>query len=160
MAPGGIPDTGSVSTDKPADETPAASDTGDPYTEEELVFHRDGMEIYGKLYRPTGVDSYPLVIMAHGLGGNHIQGITMAKRFALARVAAYTFDFIGGGKVCQSDGSTTDMSILTQAADLMAVLDGFLAMPAVERNNIFLYGASQGGYVATYVCPLFAGQRG
>lgn len=124
------------------------------YTEEELLFYRDGLKIYGKLYRPTGTDTYPLVIMSHGLGGNHIQGITMAKRFALEGIAAYTFDFIGGGNQSKSDGVTTEMSVLTQGADLLAVLDGFLAMPEIKKENIFLYGGSQGGYVATYVAAM------
>lgn len=123
----------------------------DPYTEEELWFSRDGLNLYGKLYCPVGEGPYPLVIMAHGLNGSHQQGIGMAKRFALSGVAAYVFDFADGGHVSKSDGESTQMSVLTEAADLVAVLDGFLAMPEIDTENIFLYGASQGGLVATYV---------
>lgn len=126
-------------------------ETADPYTEEELWFSRDGVNLYGKLYCPAGEGPHPLVIMAHGLNGSHQQGLGMAKRFALSGVAAYVFDFSGGGHNSKSDGESTQMSVLTEAADLLAVLDGLLAMPQIDAENIFLYGASQGGYVATYV---------
>ena len=35
----------------------------------------------------------------------------------------YTFDFNGGGRESLSAGATTDMSVLTEQADLNAVID-------------------------------------
>ena len=50
-----------------------------------------------------------------------------------------------------SDGKMTDMSVLTEAADLATVLDGLKELPQIDKRNIFLMGRSQGGYVSTYV---------
>ena len=44
-----------------------------------------------------------------------------------------------------------EMSVLTEAADLSAVIDRMKEMPEVNPEQIFLLGASQGGFVASYV---------
>lgn len=51
--------------------------------------------------------------MAHGFGGNLSQNRTYAEAFSSAGVAAYIFDFIGGGFGSQSDGQIVEMSVLT-----------------------------------------------
>lgn len=67
----------------------------------------------------------------------------------------YAFDFRGGGRESQSDGEMTDMSVLTEASDLNAVLDSIKEEDFVQADNIALFGESQGGFVSAYV----AGKR-
>lgn len=121
------------------------------YKVEEVSFLREGKKIYGKLYMPERNSLLPLVIMEHGFGGNHSLMENYAAIFAGNGFAACAFDFMGGGFDSRSDGKTTDMSVLTEAADLNAVIDGLKKRKIFDEKNIFLFGGSQGGFVATYV---------
>ena len=116
-----------------------------------MTFERDGKKIYDELYLPAGEGPFPTVIMAHGFGGQCAQNRPYAETFAQNGIAAYIFDFIGGGNDIQSDGETAEMSVLTEAADMAVVLDGLAAMGEIDSRNIFLAGQSQGGFVASYV---------
>lgn len=118
---------------------------------EVLNFEREGKKIYGELYLPAGDGPFPTVIIAHGFGGLSAQNQPYAEAFAQNGIAAYIFDFIGGGNDIQSDGATTEMSVLTEAADMAVVLDGLAALAKIDSNNIFLAGQSQGGFVASYI---------
>ena len=118
-------------------------------------FERDGKKIYGELYRPVGEGKFPAMIICHGFNANSAPERGLAKMYAEAGVVTYIFDFIGGGKNSKSDGTMTDMSVLTEAADLNVVFDGIRALDYVDENRMFVSGESQGGFMATY----FAGTR-
>ncbi|WP_081984425.1 MULTISPECIES: alpha/beta hydrolase [unclassified Treponema] len=123
---------------------------------EEQCFQRNGMKIYGKLFIPDRTSQMPLVILSHGFGGNHGGVKDYAAAFAEQGIAAYIFDFIGGGNHIKSAGKMTEMSVLTEAEDLTVILDNLKADPRFKRAQIFLFGESQGGFVSTYVaakCP-------
>jgi len=80
----------------------------------------------------------------------HEAGVRYAERLAAYGYAAYVFDFCGGsagGTQNRSDGSNSEMSVLTEASDLSAVLDAAKAWPFVDSDKIFLLGGSQGGLV-------------
>lgn len=80
----------------------------------------------------------------------HEAGLRYAERLAAYGYAAYVFDFCGGsagGTQNRSDGSNSEMSVLTEASDLSAVLDAAKAWPFVDSDKIFLLGGSQGGLV-------------
>ena len=94
---------------------------------EEQSFQRNGMKIYGKLFLPNSVSPVPLVILSHGFGGNHGGVKGYAAAFAEQGIAAYIFDFIGGGNHIKSDGKMTEMSVLTEAEDLTVILDNLKA---------------------------------
>lgn len=49
----------------------------------------------------------------------------------------------------------TEMSVLTEAVDLNAVIDAMRERTDIDRTKLFLMGRSQGGFITTYV----AGQR-
>ena len=121
------------------------------YKMQELEFLRDGKKIYGRIYLPEGDGPFPAAIMGHGFGANLSMMEGYAKSFAENGIAAYVFDFIGGGHDIKSDGKMTEMSVLTEAADMNTVLDGILALDIIDKNNIFAMGGSQGGFVATYI---------
>ena len=124
------------------------------YSEREITLERDGMKIWGMLYLPESSGPLPLVICAHGFGGNYEHVKAYAQAFARSGIAAFAFDFIGGGYGSRSDGTMMEMSVLTEAADLCAVIDRMKEMPEFDPDRIFLLGASQGGFVASYVAGI------
>ena len=106
-------------------------------------------EMYGELTVPQAEDPVPLVILSHGFGGNHTGNREYADYFVKQGFAVYNLDFCGGGYGSKSAGTMLEMSVLTEAEDLNAAVDRFLAD---ERFScIMLWGASQGGFVSGYV---------
>lgn len=121
------------------------------FKREEFECYRDGMRISGELLLPNQGGVMPLVILAHGYGGNRYDVSDYAAVLAEHGIAACIFDFIGGGAKIESDGKTTQMSVLTEAEDLNVILDRMRSDPRFDPDQIFLFGESQGGFVATYV---------
>ena len=113
------------------------------------IFNQD-KKIYGEFYIPD-LKSFPLVIICHGFGETHNGTKDLAEVFALNGIGAFIFDFCGGSNDSLSDGKTTEMSVLTEADDLFAVLDEMKKNLLVDKDKIFLVGKSQGGYVTTFV---------
>ncbi|MGI0518858.1 alpha/beta fold hydrolase [Treponema denticola] len=132
----------------------AQTKTAPAFKVEEQIFQRNGMKIYGKLFLPDSVSPVPLVILSHGFGGNHSGVKGYAAAFAEQGIAAYIFDFIGGGNHIKSDGKMTEMSVLTEAEDLTVILDNLKADSRFKPEQIFLLGESQGGFVSTYIAAL------
>ena len=126
---------------------------GSAFTEEtsmeEIIIPGPNGDIYGVLKTPASGSPVPLVILSHGFGGNHAFCQAAADRFAASGFAAYSYDFCGGGFGSRSSGTMMDMSVLTEAADLNAVIDRFKADS--RFSCILLWGASQGGFVSAYV---------
>ena len=134
----------------------AAGEAGEtvPYSVKEVTLERDGLKIWGELYLPEADTPLPLVICSHGFGGNHEHVKSYAQAFARNGIAAFAFDFIGGGYGSKSDGTMKEMSVLTEAADLCAVMDRMKELPEINPEQVFLLGASQGGFVASYVAGI------
>ncbi len=131
------------------------ADTG-KFSTQDCPVMRSGLRIFGRLYLPYEADRpLPLVILSHGLGSNHEIMVPYAQSFAENGIAAFVFDFIGGSEVSLSDGSMSQMSVLTEAEDLICILDRFLNDSRFARDEIFLFGGSQGGFVSAFV----AGKR-
>ncbi len=106
--------------------------------------------LYGKLYLPLGgAGQRPLMVFAHELGSTYRSGTHYAEALAGRGIAAYLFDFRGGGKASKSPGKTTGMTVLTETEDLLAVLKAARGWPFVDPARVFVFGASQGGLVAT-----------
>ena len=110
-------------------------------------------EIYGVLYRPKAAEEgqVPLVVISHGYNDSSWRSLKYAAAFADAGFAAFCFDFCGGSAESKSTGSTQEMSIFTEQADLEAVIAKMKELPFVDSENIFLVGASQGGAVSALV---------
>lgn len=118
---------------------------------QEFRIARDGETIYGKVFYPQGAGPFPLVVFSHGFGASRVYESGMEHFFLQAGFAFAAFDFCGGGPLSQSSGKMTDMSVLTEAADLHAVIDYVKELPQVNAEHLYLMGSSQGGYVASYV---------
>ncbi|MBE6018688.1 MAG: alpha/beta hydrolase [Lachnospiraceae bacterium] len=118
------------------------------FVKKEIWFHRDGLKIYSRCYLPQGKGPFPAVIMCHGFLGSSADKIDCAQRYAEAGFAACAFDFCGGSPNTKSDGQTTEMSVMTETEDLLAVFDQLKAYDFIKEDSMYLWGESQGGMVA------------
>lgn len=122
------------------------------YDTESKTIYRDNLKIVGELNVPkNNQEIFPLVILSHGFGGNMGGLRNDAITFTKKGFATFIYDFIGGGFSIQSDGQMTEMSVLTEAKDLNAVIDYLKEDERISPHHIFLLGQSQGGFVSTYI---------
>lgn len=116
---------------------------------EELFVESESGRIYAVLYRPISENAkMPTVIFSHGYGDTNRGGSQYALALAQQGYLVCCFDFRGGGMSSQSDGSSLDMTIFTEQADLEAILGMLQGRDEVDANNIFLLGNSQGGVIS------------
>lgn len=84
----------------------------------------------------------PAVIFSHGFGGNYQVGMQYAEALTEKGYVVYCFDFCGGSPDSRSDGTTLEMSVFTEQADLEAVIHMIQGQDFVDKENIFLMGTS------------------
>ena len=154
---GGTQDSGSPSDSardggaagSASEEGAAGTETVYAYETQELWAERDGNRIYGVIYIPREAgEQMPAVIFSHGYGGNYRVGAQYAQALAEKGYVVYCFDFCGGSPGSRSDGSTLEMSVFTEQADLEAVIRMMQGLAFVDSSNLFLMGTSQGGAVS------------
>lgn len=121
------------------------------YTTSEIYINNEDKQIYGILYKLVNIKKGPIIIYSHGLGGSHLSGLDYGKELAKAGYFFYAFDFCGGSSNSRSDGLTTEMSVLTEASDLEAVLNEVKTWDFINLEKIILFGTSQGGVVSSLV---------
>ena len=121
------------------------------YTVENLVCKSAGKKIWGQVYRPKGVKGkVPLVIIGHGYNSSYREAVPYAEALASHGVGACVFDFCGGSMTSKSEGSTLEMSVFTESADMQAIMDkARSSWNWVDKNKIVIMGCSQGGLVAS-----------
>ena len=125
------------------------TDTEYKYVREKRTIEGPNGMIVGNLFTPeTEADAGRLVILSHGLSTTQWQNMNTANSLAHAGVRVFIFDYCGGAIHSQSEGKTTDMSVITEKADLNAVIDAVKAWKGVDPNKIGIIGYSQGGFVA------------
>ena len=112
---------------------------------EELDIPASLGKLYGVFQAPSA--SAPLIILSHGFNGCHLGNQDFADFFSAHGFATFCLDFCGGGIRSKSDGELKDMTVLTEAEDLNAVIDYFRP----QFSEIFLWGASMGGFISSYV---------
>ncbi len=121
------------------------------YDVKEIWCENNGKKIYGQAYIPKTDGKSPLVITSHGLGSNLDSGASYAKKYAPKGFAVYTFDFCGGSNSNNpnhSDGTPSEMSVMTEVSDLEAVLETAKSWDFADSAHIYLQGGSQGGLVS------------
>ncbi|MGN1442465.1 MAG: alpha/beta hydrolase, partial [Acutalibacteraceae bacterium] len=77
------------------------------------------------------------------------------ERIAKMGFVAYSFDFCGGSTESRSDGKPSDMTVFSEVEDLKAVLQMIKNLDFVDKQNIFLFGTSQGGLVSALTAAEF-----
>ncbi len=94
------------------------------YETREIHVDKEGMDIYGVIHIPSGTEGkMPTVIMSHELGATLDRVKGYGEALAEEGYVTVCFDFCGGGWASRSDGELLDMSVLTEKADLEAVLE-------------------------------------
>ena len=111
-----------------------------------------GKTIRGVVFLPEECNgSYPTVIFAHGFGSNYRELMHHGDGFCEAGIISVFFDFCGGGMASCSDGTMEEMTVLTEASDLEAVMEEVLTWENVDPGRLTLQGESMGGFAAAYV---------
>lgn len=119
-------------------------------TELLTILHHN-RELVGDFYFPDNDTPSPLVIFSHGYNGSGKDFILNAHLLSEHNIAAFCYDFCGGSVNARSSMETSNMTIFTEMEDLCAVLDFLKKDPMIDENNIFLFGASQGGFISALV---------
>lgn len=110
---------------------------------------RDDLRIVGTEFLPdVGFAPFPTIIISHEFMTTRKSTYKYAEDLSKAGYAVFTFDFCGGSKRSASEGSTENMSILTEVADLRTVYKYVDSLDYVDSNKIVLMGCSQGGFVS------------
>lgn len=115
---------------------------------QEIKIPHHGRRIDGCVYQPEGGDHFPVVIMSHGYNGHQSDFASMAEHLAANGIGSVCFNFCGGSTRDESGFPTTEMSLLTEKQDLLAVLDEVRYLDWVDSEQIYLFGVSQGGMVS------------
>lgn len=119
------------------------------YTVKELPCKSGKNSIYGVLYLPEVIsERVPVAILSHGYNSSYSHVLDMAAALAEKGIAAYCYDFCGGSSISKSSGSSMDMSIRTEQEDLKNVIRMIKDCEFSDKDKIFLYGESQGGFVS------------
>ncbi len=121
-----------------------------------FICKREGLSIKGMQYFPADYEEnkkYPAMIISHGFTGNYTDAIEFCEEFAKMGYAAFCFSFCGGtatdmDESVKSEGKTTEMSVLTEVEDLLAVKNYVQSQSFVDEKRISLMGFSQGGFVS------------
>jgi uncharacterized protein len=113
---------------------------------EPLDFRLDDRTIRGTLHLPQAADAAPAIVLCHGFSGNRTEFghtfVRLGRRLAERGIAAYRFDFAGGG---DSDGEYGDITVSDQVSQTLAALDAVGAVPGVDASRLSLLGMSLGG---------------
>lgn len=105
--------------------------------------------IYGVLYMPLDPpEKMPVVILSHGYNSCCAHVADLASHLAEKGFAVYCYDFCGGSTLSKSEGRTTDMSISSEISDLKSVIAMLSECSFADKDRLFLYGESQGGFVS------------
>ena len=130
------------------------------FRREEHCIAQGEKKIYGELYRPEGAENRPLLIMSHGFNGNSEAMRYEAECMASRGTAVYCYDFCGGGLSSKSSGTTLQMTIPSEQEDLKIVVEHMKELSWVNKDRIYLFGGSQGGFVTALTVPELEGIAG
>ena len=111
----------------------------------------NGRIIRGTSIVPAGINKFPMVIFSHGYNGTSSGFDRIAIHLVENGIGVLLYDFCGGSVLSKSSMCTTDMTIFTEKEDLCAILENVTTWQNVDLDNLYLFGASQGGLVSVLV---------
>ena len=114
------------------------------FTRRDVSFNSGDDYCSAWLYLPDGIESPPVVILGHGLGGTREMGLdAYAQRFAAAGIAAFAFTYRHFG---DSGGQPRQLlSIKRQLQDWDAAIDHIKTRHDVDGTKLAIWGSSFGG---------------
>ncbi len=131
-----------------------------PFRRETFCVGQGEKRICGELYRPEAHENCPMLVMSHGFNGSSEGMRYEAERMASRGAAVCCFDFCGGGTRSKSSGTTLGMTIPSEQEDLKIVVEHIKKLPWIDRNRLYLFGSSQGGFVTALTAPELDGIAG
>ncbi|GAB3032758.1 alpha/beta hydrolase [Mycobacterium bourgelatii] len=114
------------------------------YVRHDVTFTSEGTSCAAWLYRPDGVESPPIVVLAHGFAAfRELRLDAYATRFAQAGYAALVFDYRHWGA---SEGQPRRiLDIAKQHADWRAAIAYARSLDNVDTTRVVAWGSSFGG---------------
>jgi len=121
---------------------------GDMMRTEYIEIAHHNRTVSAACYKPDAAGRFPFVIFSHGYNGYQTDFDYSAKYLAQNGIASVCLTFCGGSTRDVSGFPTTEMTLFTEKEDLNAVIDEVRSWECADRDNIFLFGASQGGMIS------------
>lgn len=113
---------------------------------------KNDLIITGTEFLPeVGTAPFPAVIISHEFLTNRKTSYTYAEELSKHGYVVFTFDFCGGSPKSASEGSSDDMSVITEIGDLKTVFKYADELDYIDSERIVLMGCSQGGLVSALV---------
>ncbi len=117
-----------------------------PFETHSYRFPSGAVELGGCLYRPKGLERFPVVVLVAGSddlpSAAQIYFVIHAKAFAVKGIGVFSFDKRGLG---DSAGMPTGTDFVQRAADVAAALRFVRSLP--ETTHLGVWGVSQAGWV-------------
>ena len=120
-----------------------------PISRQDADFESEGTRCAAWLYRPATDADPPIVVMAHGFGGERGWGLpAFAERFAARGMAVLLFDYRRFG---DSDGSPRNLITPSgHVSDWLAAIEHARDIDGIDGERLALWGTSfSGGHVLT-----------
>ena len=119
---------------------------------QEVVFYRDGNPIYGKITHPRGMGPFKTIVISNGLYAPLGRYSNKAQAFCEYGYAVVEFNFQNNfPPEDYTDPEYLGDFIFEQVSDLCAVIDSLSYFAYIDTSNVYIYGHSMGGLVASYV---------
>src|SRR5271155_1982735 len=111
---------------------------------EDVWFTSGDDRVSAWLYRPSGTEKAPLVVMAHGLGAVRTRRLDVyAERFSAAGYACLVFDYRNFG---DSEGQPRQLLDVRMQLDDWAAAVAYARTPrGIDHDRIAVLGTSFGG---------------
>lgn len=99
-------------------------------------------------YTPDHMDEYPVVLLSHGYNGHQTDFEKTCEYYSKTGIACAALTFCGGSTRDISGYPSTEMTLFTEKEDLLALFEYVNNDPKVIKDQIFLFGGSQGGLIS------------
>jgi len=117
----------------------------------DIRFFRDGQTIYGRITFPEGKGPFRTIVISSGLYAQLGRYESKAKSYGEKGFCVIEFSFQNGTPPpSYEDPEYLGDFIYEQVLDLYAVMDSLEYLDEVDLENVYLYGHSMGGLVASY----------
>jgi pimeloyl-ACP methyl ester carboxylesterase len=137
----------------------ACSDSAAPQDDGTIYVRNGNVTLAGTLDRPATPGPHPVMVFVPGSGRTTREDDRVAVDIALPRgIAVFRYDKRGLGQSTgtfeevDTDNSTRVLN--DRASDVRAIVEHLATLPGIRADRIFLWGTSQGAWVA----PLVAAQ--
>ena len=118
----------------------------------EVYFSRDGNLICGRITSPKGKGPFKTIVISHGLYAPLGRYADKAGYYCDKGYAVIEFEYQNGTPPdSYDDPEYLGDYICEEIKDLCAVIDSLKNIPEVDLSNVYIYGHSMGGLVASYV---------